>query len=99
MLNKRLMLALQLNSKITSVPHFTYEDVLPAKICAKQMVAYFCKYGYGGHKEIKCKSFNVPLIRFQIKFQISLSNFDKKMSCKNAIFFKTKLLGEILIFI
>ena len=21
------------------------------------MVAYFCKYGYGGHKDMKCKSF------------------------------------------
>ena len=33
---------------------------------------YFGKYGYGGHVDIKCKSSNVPLIRFQMKRQIGM---------------------------
>ena len=35
----------------------------------------FDKYGYGRHVDIKWKSFNVPLIRFQMKNQIYHSNF------------------------
>ena len=40
---------------------------------------------FGGHVDIKC-NFNVPVIKFQIKIQIILNNFEKEMGCKNAIF-------------
>ena len=39
----------------------------------------FDKYGYGRHVEIKWNSFHVPLNRFQMKIQILLSNFEKKV--------------------
>ena len=49
---------------------------------------YFGKYVYGGHVDIKCKSFIVPLIRFQMKRQI------KMQKCH---IFCSKLLSKIFL--
>ena len=54
------------------VPHCTCEDVYQKKFVQSKWLLYFGKYGYGGHVDIKCKSFNVPLIRFQMKRQIEV---------------------------
>ena len=50
----------------------TCEDVYQKKFVQSKCLLYFGKYGYGGHVDIKCKSFNVPLIRFQMKRQIEV---------------------------
>ena len=43
--------------------HCTCEAVYQTKYVQSKRLLNFGKYGYGGHADIKCKSFNVPLIR------------------------------------
>ena len=52
--------------------HYTSENVYQKKFVQSQWLLYFYKYGYGEHVDIKCKSFNMPLIRFQLKRQIEV---------------------------
>ena len=73
---------------ISLISHCTCENVYQKKFVQSKWLLYFGKYGYGGHVDIKCKSFNVPLIRFQMKRQIEVQ--------KCHIFY-SKLLSKIFL--
>ena len=63
--------------------HYTSENVYQKKFVQSQWLLYFYKYGYGEHVDIKCKSFNMSLIRFQMKCHIFCSKLLSKIFLVN----------------
>ena len=57
------LMQLQYSKQNESSIHCTCEAVYQTKYVQSKRLLNFGKYGYGGHADIKCKSFNVPLIR------------------------------------
>ena len=79
------------------ITHCTCEDFYQKKMQRKQLL-YFDNYVFGGHVDIKCKSFNVALIKFQLKNQNGLQKSHTFCSKLISTFFP-RILAQCVVYV